>query len=833
MRWFLAIGSLILYFDVFGQGVSSNWHFGLGCDMKFVSESLSFDSNSAMSSFEGVCTVSDSLGNLQFYSNSEKIWNSMHQVMPNGDSLFGSQSSAQSPVAIRIHNSNKFYLFHTEAGETYPNSRLSYSIVDMSLDGGLGDVDTANKNVVLEPIIRERIAACPGRGSYEGDFWLAAQTTGNTIAIYRVSESGVFLHAYQSIGTSGIFITSQMKFSPNTKFVVYSARYVDENSVNVFGIQLLRFNSSTGVFSDPVFLENTFSYGYEFSSNNEFIYWKKGENVIRARIAYYEEAAILESFDTIGISASLSQSALQIGPDTNIYGTHVNSNYLFRISSVNSSEPVFEDSAVYLGFCTVMVGLPNFSNSIFPSFENLGLCIADTFQFFPDRMCDSVIWNFGDPGSGSQNITTGYPSYHLFSDTGHFTVICSLYYEYAWHVVKQQIFVLGNPSIELVDDFRICEGDSIELSVEEGYDYYWSTGDTIRNITVTTKGIYYVTAQNACSSDMDSASVQVDSVLVFELHDDTAICEFDTLTVEAAFADRARELHWFNGDTSSSQIDIGSWMSFDSDSMIIWLQLENVCGIFHDSFKLEFLPRPIASIGEDTAHCGQPPLLINRNIQNEVFFLWPDGSDLPWFLVDSSSTLILQASNVCGLATDTINVAFQDEIESTIGDDTLICPGQKTILNASWPGAIYSWSSIDGFISNDSTIEYIGQPNTQVKFEVIVTLGPCVKVLEKWVRTADSDCETICKYSIPNVFTPNGDGINDAMKIDNVCSFLDTEIEIFNRWGQLVYASDRIPCSWDGSTNGVLNPEGAYYIMVTQQTGANFKTLKSELTLLR
>jgi len=94
MRWLLAFGSCVLCLYSFGQGVLSNWHFGEGCDIKFVSGTLTSDSNSAMSCIEGVCSVSDAIGNLQYYSNSEKIWNSMHQVMPNGDSLFGNESAA-------------------------------------------------------------------------------------------------------------------------------------------------------------------------------------------------------------------------------------------------------------------------------------------------------------------------------------------------------------------------------------------------------------------------------------------------------------------------------------------------------------------------------------------------------------------------------------------------------------------------------------------------------------------------------------------------------------------------------------------------------------------
>ncbi len=74
---------------------------------------------------------------------------------------------------------------------------------------------------------------------------------------------------------------------------------------------------------------------------------------------------------------------------------------------------------------------------------------------------------------------------------------------------------------------------------------------------------------------------------------------------------------------------------------------------------------------------------------------------------------------------------------------------------------------------------------------------------------------------VPNVFTPNGDGINDVLTIyaKGITSF---SIEIFDRWGQLVFISNYTTISWDGRTNGgVKVSDGVYYYVIkaTSESG--------------
>jgi gliding motility-associated-like protein len=84
-------------------------------------------------------------------------------------------------------------------------------------------------------------------------------------------------------------------------------------------------------------------------------------------------------------------------------------------------------------------------------------------------------------------------------------------------------------------------------------------------------------------------------------------------------------------------------------------------------------------------------------------------------------------------------------------------------------------------------------------------------------------------FKIPNVFTPNGDGVNDLFEIEALAEFTTNELMIFNRWGNLVYEVHNYQNDWQGSN---LN-EGTYYYVLRVQIGPNWTTFKGYITLLR
>ena len=84
---------------------------------------------------------------------------------------------------------------------------------------------------------------------------------------------------------------------------------------------------------------------------------------------------------------------------------------------------------------------------------------------------------------------------------------------------------------------------------------------------------------------------------------------------------------------------------------------------------------------------------------------------------------------------------------------------------------------------------------------------------------------------VPNVFSPNGDGINDQWVIQFLDSYPGCTVEIFNRYGQKVYQSTGYSKPWDGMINGNPLPIGTYYWIINPKNGR--KQMNGSVTILR
>lgn len=86
---------------------------------------------------------------------------------------------------------------------------------------------------------------------------------------------------------------------------------------------------------------------------------------------------------------------------------------------------------------------------------------------------------------------------------------------------------------------------------------------------------------------------------------------------------------------------------------------------------------------------------------------------------------------------------------------------------------------------------------------------------------------------VPNSFTPNGDGINDVFGVhgEGMKSF---SMNIYNRWGQLIFEANSVNQTWDGTFDGSLAPNGSYvYHIVTSPTDGRTKVKKGSVLLYR
>lgn len=83
----------------------------------------------------------------------------------------------------------------------------------------------------------------------------------------------------------------------------------------------------------------------------------------------------------------------------------------------------------------------------------------------------------------------------------------------------------------------------------------------------------------------------------------------------------------------------------------------------------------------------------------------------------------------------------------------------------------------------------------------------------------------------PNVFSPNNDGINDTWEIPGLQNFPNCTVEVFNRYGQLIFKSNGYPKNWDGTFNHQAVPIGTYYFII--KTGQSTNPVSGSVLIIR
>ena len=103
---------------------------------------------------------------------------------------------------------------------------------------------------------------------------------------------------------------------------------------------------------------------------------------------------------------------------------------------------------------------------------------------------------------------------------------------------------------------------------------------------------------------------------------------------------------------------------------------------------------------------------------------------------------------------------------------------------------------------------------------------------ENIFRTEIIPCENVM---VPNIFSPNQDGINDFFNLITDSDILIEDMKVFNRWGELIYNNDNPDLGWDGTLNGSPTPPGVYIyqIIYTNSIGSRREIKTGDFTLLR
>jgi gliding motility-associated-like protein len=317
---------------------------------------------------------------------------------------------------------------------------------------------------------------------------------------------------------------------------------------------------------------------------------------------------------------------------------------------------------------------------------------------------------------------------------------------------------------------------------------------------------------------------------------DSLICAGSTITATytgtgAAYA--AATWGW-SGGTVQSGSGFGPYVvKYDRSGIVSLTVKDGTCVSAARSKLINVIPTPVAAFTPDApAGCAPFVVTFKNESQNTDAWKWSFGdggssSDVsPAYTYNNTGkhtvTLIASAQGKCYdtlVQTDLITV--KNYPVASFGVNPLenvpleLHQARFDFANSSVGGHTYKWDFGDGdtsaLVNPSHQYEYPG--DYTVTLHAVNDIG-CEDTAVKQFLKVIPDKVLI----VPNVFSPNGDGINDKWEIAGLRGNTNCSVEIFNRWGQPVYNSHGYSDPWDGTWKGKPVPVATYYYVIKTVT---------------
>lgn len=497
-----------LPYPVLAQKEAANWFFGDRAGLNFNTNPPTAMTGS-LQTVEGSASISDKDGNLLFYTDGITVYDAMDRPMPHGTGLKGNVSSTQSALIVpNPVNHRIYYIFTVDKPDYFripddPIEGVNYTIVDMSLNSGFGDVVTSQKNIHLltynpnDPVENEYKSSEKITAVVSSDcssYWVVTQFV-NRFYSFRVDANGVDPNPVVSvtpnsvpplINEDDVNITAQgyLKLSPDGKKLAaaYSSTNLGtasagrKSSGKVF---LYDFDDFSGkVSNEQLLLSDSYPYGVEFSAETRKLYVTANIYNNQDALQYSELYQFdLESSNIPASKFMVKQSnnvagALQLGINGKIYraGYPLFVKSYSLLSVINDPEVSgdgcnYSHNSIDVSPADVKLGLPPFIQSLFTeSFDFKNLCFGDATEFTAQGVekYDSFEWDFGDG-----TIATGTEVSHTYQEAGTYTVVLNKY-KAGLHLepVCKQVSIIdipGNP-----EKFELKQCDIQDSNPKDG-----------------------------------------------------------------------------------------------------------------------------------------------------------------------------------------------------------------------------------------------------------------------------------------------------------------------------------------------------------------------------
>lgn len=416
------------------------------------------------------------------------------------------------------------------------------------------------------------------------------------------------------------------------------------------------------------------------------------------------------------------------------------------------------------------------------------------------------------------------------------------------------LYILDIPSLAITaPDIYTCVTPTVGLvstvsgSAVPPFTYQWTNnaGTTLgTNPNLVVSGnqtdTFYVSVTDSCNlvTVFDTVNVVVDNALanINTSGDTTLYCAGEQVNLTAFPVDSV-SIYNYGWSTGAN----GAVLTVAPTATVTYyVTATNLCNGSTDvdtiNVVVDYTPMTITSTTQDTVfECVG--LNYNLDLFAEVengtlpySFEWTGGAtstdSLFQTTVNAPTSFYVKITDHCGqFVEDTVNVTFAPYVPLTLTPSTpdSTCSGSDAELSVRPNDGVAPYSFLWSTGDVNSSISYTTSGTATITVNVEVT--------DKCLFTATTSIDVpikLCEVIAPNIFTPNGDNMNQTLEFTNLENYKDSELSVFNRWGKMVYSSSDYKNDWNGDVLG----DGTYFYILNVNNAA--KTIfKGTFTLLR
>lgn len=734
----------------------THWYFGQRAGMTFVSGNVDVLADGQLRTNEGCAAVSDPVtGELLFYTDGVTVWNRLHDPMPNGRDLNGDVSTSQSALIVPVPGSSTQYYIFNAAPITSSDLRercfcLYYSVVDMSLDAGFGEVTT--KNVQLWQDITEHVTAA---ADCRDDGWWVIVRSGITRDFYsfRVERGRIDPVPVKSDASNPTLVVRDvgtMTVSPDGRKLVITSGGGSS--------QLYSVNPATGQVTDglsmfPISEQRGSHYGAAFDRDGRYVFVSvaREENNSPTRI-YRFDATKQTALDIqatrrlIGEIPGISEwAALQLGPDGKIYVAQPRTPYV----GVIATEPGFPDSTVYTdsslrltGVC--QNGLPNLLHTwTGASSARVAACETPFAQLLTDSGCANSCFEFRDvsfgridswdwtfEGASPSRAFVQHPKNICYPTPGTFQARLIVRNQYGSDTAVGTVVISPRPTVTLqASSDTICDGDSVVLIANGASSYVWRSATAISDssstsITVRPRGMamYTVIGTNA-NGCADTASITV-AVRQFRTPNDVVICRGSSTVLRAS---GGQTYQWTPATGLDDPTSASPTASPDTSTAYVLTITSGNCSV-RDTVVVVVVDTFNVTVSGDSSICRGSSTELRVDAGST--FQWSPARGLsatnisnPIASPDTTTTYTVIVSSVGCIDTATFTIIVTDPPPISAGNDETVCTGGSVTLRVNHTvgaSARVVWSPSTGLSRTDTSV-VVAQPSQTTTYIVTVS----------------------------------------------------------------------------------------------------------------